>query len=316
MNPNESRERLLALCALRDDQESVDWSLLAREAERPGGLDRLLEGKIIEKSAAAEKARPQLQRMMRLLDEAMERVQIELEAAASVNARLVTVLDDDYPTNLRLIHNRPPFLFMLGRPIDSVDLKSVCVVGTRKASAEGVDRARLMARQLVEAGVTVVSGLAAGIDTAAHTETLDVGGRTIAVIGTGVTRTFPSENKALSQRIAENGTIVSQFWPRTSPAKWTFPRRNVVMSGIAQGTVVIEASSTSGAKLQARLAYEHGKRVFLVRTLVTNQPWAKKYVQDGKATEVAKVSDVIEALAEPERIQEKTDSRQLALDLP
>jgi DNA processing protein len=162
----------------------------------------------------------------------------------------------------------------------------------------------------------VVSGLAAGIDTAAHTATLDSGGRTISVIGTGITRTYPAKNSALAQRIVENGgTLVSQFWPSTSPAKWTFPRRNVVMSGIAQGTVVIEASSTSGAKMQARLAIEHGKLVFLVSALVTDQPWAQKYVAERGAIEVADVADVIQRLAEPARIRDVTVQRQLTLDL-
>ena len=132
------------------------------------------------------------------------------------------------------------------------DARSVAVVGTRDASAEGINKARKISERLVESGVVVVSGLARGIDTAAHTATLAAGGRTIAVIGTGITRTFPAENKELAGEISESGLIASQFWPSASPAKWTFPRRNVVMSGIAQGTVVVEASSTSGAKMQAR----------------------------------------------------------------
>jgi DNA processing protein len=144
---------------------------------------------------------------------------------------------------------------------------------------------------------------------------LAVGGRTIAVIGTGITRTYPSANADLAARIAEHGVIVSQFWPSTHPSRWTFPRRNVVMSGIAQGTVVIEATRTSGAKMQARLAIEHGKRVFLLRTLVTSQPWAQKYVAQRGAIEVGDIEDVIRHLANPERIRNVAEQRQLTLDL-
>jgi DNA processing protein len=160
-----------------------------------------------------------------------------------------------------------------------------------------------MARMLAERNVTVVSGLARGIDTAAHTAALNAGGRTIAVIGTGIRRYYPAENRELSDRIAEYGAVVSQFWPDAPPATYTFPRRNVTMSGIAQGTVVIEASSTSGAKMQARLALEHGKKVFLLRSLVDSYSWAAKYAARPGATVVEAVDDVIDALLPIDRIR-------------
>jgi DNA processing protein len=306
--------RLLSLCALREDKVGLDWSLLAREAVRDRGLEALQAGEITERSATATAARPVLRRLLEHLPAARERVEHELTLAASVGARLVTVLDSDYPANLRLIPNLPPFIFMLGDDMIDQDLRSVAVVGTRRPSPKGLQRARRMARELVKRDVTVVSGLATGIDTAAHRATLDEGGRTIAVIGTGITRTYPQENTELAQEIARRGVIVSQFWPSTSPATWTFPRRNVVMSGIAQGTVVIEASRTSGAKMQARLALEHGKRAFLLRTL-TDQPWARDYIARRGAVEVADVDDVIRHLAEPDRIRSATEQRQLTLDL-
>jgi DNA processing protein len=167
---------------------------------------------------------------------------------------------------------------------------------------------------LVERRVTVVSGMARGIDTAAHRGALDAGGRTIAVIGTGITRCYPSENRALAEEIASSGALVSQFWPTRQPGKDTFPRRNVVTSGISQGTVVIEATSTSGAKMQARLALEHGKKVFLLRSLVTSQPWATDYVSRRGAIEVSAVEEVSAQLAEPERVRQATmQNQQLSL---
>lgn len=307
---------LLVLCALRDGDDSVDWSLIAREATRPTGLDEMLDGLIHEQSAAATKSRPALKRLLdKHREAAEERVEAELEAAAAIGARLTTVLDEDYPPNLRLVSNLPPFLFMRGLPLEDADLRSIAVVGTRQASDSGRRRAERLARELVHASVTVVSGLAAGIDTCAHTTALEEGGRTVAVIGTGVTKSYPKQNADLAEQIAEKGIIVSQFWPSTGPARWTFPRRNVVMSGIAQGTVVVEASSTSGAKMQARLALEHGKKAFLLRTLVTDQPWAQKYIADRGAIEVADIGDVLSQLALPERVRAVTEQRQLTLDL-
>lgn len=318
MTTEKQQRDLLALCALSggEDKDKVDWSLVAREASRQGGLEQLLDGVVVEKSVASDKSRPVLRRLLAEgLDAARDRVTQELAAAEKVGARLVTVLDPGYPMNLRLISNLPPFLFVLGGDFVDADVRSVAVVGTRKPSPDGLRRAERMARELTLRGVTVVSGLAAGIDTTAHRTTLDHDGRTIAVIGTGITRTYPKENTSLSAEIAERGIVVSQFWPTAGPAKWTFPRRNVVMSGIAQGTVVIEASSTSGAKMQARLALEHGKKAFLVKTLVTSQPWAQKYVAERGAIEVANVEDVVRWLAEPERVRNVTEQRQLTLDL-
>jgi len=239
----------------------------------------------------------------------------ELEAAATVGARLVTVMDVGYPANLRLIPNLPPFLFYRGE-FREEDARSVAVVGTRKPSDAGTDRAARMSRLLAERDVTVISGLAKGIDTAAHRAALAAGARTIAVFGTGITQCYPAENRDLAEEIAASGALVSQFWPTRPPGRDTFPRRNVVTSGISQGTVVIEASSTSGAKMQARLAIEHGKKVFLVRSLVTSQPWANDYVQKRGAIEVGDVDEVITRLAAPERVRKATEQQtQLTLSV-
>ena len=124
----------------------------------------------------------------------------------------------------------------------------------------------------------MVSGLAAGIDTAAHEAALAAGGRTVAVIGTGLRHSYPPENAALQRRIAAEGAVVSQFWPDAPPSRTTFPLRNAVMSGLALGTVVVEASFRSGARLQARLALAHGRPVFLWRA-VLDEPWAREVAQ-------------------------------------
>jgi DNA processing protein len=309
MDITEEQRRLLALCAIRVDGKSLDWSLIAREAQFQEGLDTLWGGEIAERSANVASARGLLRAGIQRPDDLFERVDEELTAARDVGARLVTVLDDAYPANLRLVPDLPPFLFIRGEVRD-IDVRSVAVVGTRGASPAGLGRASRMSRLLVEQGVTVVSGMARGIDTAAHRAAIDAGGRTIAVFGTGITKCYPAENRQLAEEIASHGALVSQFWPTRSPGRDTFPRRNHVTSGISQGTVVIEATSTSGAKMQARLALEHGKKVFLVKSLVTDQKWAQSYIQKRGAVEVEDVEDVIRHIATPERVQHASEQRQ------
>lgn len=303
--------RLLALCKVK----GVNWHLIAREAQRPGGVDRLWDVAPLESSVDASKAVEALKPAAPSYEDYAAQAQAEVEKLRHNDVRLTTVLDEDFPSTLRLIPNAPPFLFVRGAMTDA-DLRSVAVVGTRNASDAGIKRAARMARELVVRGVTVVSGLARGIDTSAHTAALNAGGRTIAVIGTGINRYYPAENRELTDRIATSGgAVVSQFWPDSSPATWTFPRRNVTMSGIAQGTVVIEASSTSGAKMQARIALEHGKKVFLIKSLTEKQEWARTYVAKRGAMQVEDVSAIAEALAPPEHIHAVDSIReQLVMD--
>lgn len=208
---------------------------------------------------------------------------------------LVTVLDQDYPTNLRHVYNRPPFLFVRGELHDEDD-RAIAVVGTRKASRVGLESATLLATELARKGVTVLSGLARGIDGAAHRGAIDAGGRTVAVMGTGIDRIYPAEHAALAEEIVEAGALVSQFWPEAPPTKHSFPMRNVVMSGMAVGTVVVEAGPTSGARMQARLALEHGKRLFLMRSLVMHEEWARRYAERPGTVVVDSVEDILAML--------------------
>lgn len=200
----------------------------------------------------------------------------------------------EYPLNLRLVHNRPPVLFVRGTLDHDADVRAIAVVGTRTASADGRAKAGIVATRLAQAGVTVVSGLADGIDTVAHQAALDAGGRTIAVFGTGIDRTYPSANRSLAERIASNGSCVSQWWPGQSGAKWTFPLRNIVTSGLSLGTVVIEASETSGARHQATEARRHGRRLFLLKHLVTHQPWAQALEGQPGVHVVERVGEIME----------------------
>ncbi len=304
--------RLLALCSI----DGVNWNVIAREALRSGGLARLLAGTIEETSRDADITRRQLAAQLPTLEERVGQARnVVATARDKVNARLVTVLDRaEYPSNLRVIPSPPPFLFVRGQ-LQRDDARSVAVVGTREASDEGRRRARKLAENLTADGVTVISGLAKGIDTEAHTATLEAGGRTIAVVGTGILRTYPKENSALADRIAENGAVVSQFWPDAPPTRYSFPMRNAVMSGISQGTAVTEAGATSGAKMQARIALEQGKRAFLMASLVTREQWAQRYLERG-AIEVHDVEDILRWLRTPEQVEQQSSQRdQLTLEL-
>lgn len=217
----------------------------------------------------------------------------DVRAWQSEGMRLLTVLDQDYPLNLRLVHQQPPFLFARGAVTD--DELSVAVVGTRHPSDRGVYYATEIARGLAERGVTVASGLAQGIDTAAHTAALAVGGRTVAVIGTGLRRSYPAQNAGLQRQIANEGLVLSQFWPDAPPTKHSFPMRNAIMSGYCLATVVIEALERSGARMQARLALEHGRHVFLMRSLLEHE-WARNYASRPNTTVIDNAQQVFDEL--------------------
>ena len=296
---------LLALCSLTMGEDRCDWGVIARQAYREQSLDGLLSGEVVESGARAHRtgwvAATATEGQW---TSAFAQADQEIEAAGAFGAQLTTVFDDDYPVNLRFIHNLPPFVFYRGALDAGSDARSVAVVGTRKPSIEGVRRAERMAIALAERDIAVTSGLAEGIDTAAHRATVAHGGRTVAVYGTGITRIYPKSNTGLVDEIlSAGGVVVSQFFPTAQPAQWTFRKRNEVTSGISQGTVVIEASKTSGAKMQARLAYEHGKRVFLIKSLVTEQDWARTMVDSGQATEIESVEDIVPLVADSGRLR-------------
>ena len=204
----------------------------------------------------------------------LARAAAEIQDWDRAGFRVLTILDEGYPQNLRTVHDRPPLIFVAGALAEQ-DARSIAVIGARRATPDGVSRTTAIAEGLVGAGYVVVSGLAAGVDSAAHRAARAAGGRTVAVIGTGLRHAYPSQNAALQSQIAKEGAVISQFWPDTPPSRETFPMRNAVMSGFALGTVVVEASHRSGARLQARLAVAHGRPVFLVRSLLA-QAWAQE----------------------------------------
>jgi DNA processing protein len=224
----------------------------------------------------------------------------ELRAWEQSGIAVHSLLDATYPARLRDIREMPPVVFTRGVQAD--DRRAVAVVGTRKPSDRGLSDAQAIATALAESGVTVVSGLALGIDTAAHTAALRAGGRTVAVIGTGVNRFYPAQNRELQQRIVREGLVLSQFWPDASPTRQSFPMRNAVMSGYSAATVVVEAAYQSGARIQARLALQHGRPVVLAESLLQHD-WARSYagrpgvvVVSSKDQLIAAVNQIVEQI--------------------
>jgi DNA processing protein len=255
---------VLALMA----RHSLPWNRLAGAIEEEGSALALLD----------RLSSPADGQLFVLGDEGnvtLDQFEDHVDAWGREGITLVTVLDAVYPVNLRMVHDRPPALFVRGA-LDEADRRSVAVVGTRRATDQGIAQTNAIVRDLVESGYVVVSGLAAGIDTTAHEATLQAGGRTVAVIGTGLRHTFPRTNAPLQERIGREAAVLSQFWPGQEARKWTFPQRNAVMSGFARATVVVEASHTSGARMQARLALEHGRPVFLMQSLM-GHGWTRSY---------------------------------------
>ncbi|MGH7374513.1 MAG: DNA-processing protein DprA [Candidatus Rokuibacteriota bacterium] len=206
--------------------------------------------------------------------------------------------DAEYPALLLPVPTAPDTLHVRGRLVDG-DALAVAIVGSRRATPYGLDVAETLAADLAARGVTIVSGLARGIDSAAHRGALRVGGRTIAVLGSGVDVVYPPENQRLADEIVERGVLVSQFTPGTPPLPHNFPTRNGVIAGLSLAVVVVEAAERSGSLITARLAAELGREVLAVPGRVTalESRGANRLIQDGAALALG-WEDVIAALPE------------------
>jgi DNA processing protein len=196
--------------------------------------------------------------------------QIKKEAALvqSKRYRIVTLTDPDYPFLLAHIPDPPPYLYVYGR-IDAIR-QPVAVVGSRNATTYGLAMTERLCRDLAVRGLTIVSGMARGIDTAAHMGALMGRGQTVAVLGSGLEKIYPAENRKLFHRIADNGAVISEFALLAEPDPHHFPQRNRIISGMTWGTVVVEATRRSGSLITARLAAEQNREVFAVPGSITS----------------------------------------------
>lgn len=231
---------------------------------------------------------------------AMSDVAGQEKAMGEAGASLITLEDMRYPVRLAEIYDPPLVLFVRGdlRPEDE---RSVAIVGTRKATPYGIRMAERFGRDLASRGITVVSGMAAGVDAAAHRGAIEAGGRTIAVLGCGVDVVYPRQNAGLMDEIIANGCVLSQFPMGMQPSKGNFPYRNRLISGLSLGTLIVEAPLRSGALITARQAAEQGREVFAVpgQLGVYNSEGPHKLIQDG-AKLVQDVDDILVELEMPE----------------
>ncbi|MCE9688056.1 DNA-processing protein DprA [Shewanella sp. AS16] len=187
---------------------------------------------------------------------------LEWQQQAS-NHSIISFSDPLYPPLLRQIPDPPPILFVKGQA-ETLLLPSLAVVGSRNASPAGLQLSRRLAAELVEQGLAICSGMATGIDGAAHKAALAQGGTTIAVLGTGIENVYPKRHQQLYQDIQQQGCVISEFWPDTAPFAGNFPKRNRIISGLSLGVLVVEACRKSGSLITARLASEQGREVFAV----------------------------------------------------
>lgn len=222
--------------------------------------------------------------------------QAVLERLGRQGVRLLTIRDPGYPELLREVHDPPPVLYIKGELLAG-DRWAVAVVGTRRVTSYGRQVVERLVGELARAGLTIVSGLARGVDGVAHRVALDAGGRTIAVLGSGLDRIYPAEHSALARDIAASGAVVSEFPLGTPPDALNFPRRNRIISGLAMGTLVIEAGETSGALITADFALEQGREVFAVPGSILSAASAgpNRLIQEG-AKLVTCAQDILEEL--------------------
>jgi DNA processing protein len=183
------------------------------------------------------------------------------EMQSSGLVKTLSLKDKEYPQNLRYIYDPPQTIYVKGSLLLEDNL-AIAIVGSRQASYYGLKNAESLAFELAAKGITIVSGLARGIDSAAHQGALKAKGRTIAVLGSGLNKIYPPENKKLAEEIAQNGAVLSEFPLDTPPLKENFPRRNRIISGLSLGVVVVEAAQKSGALITASCALEQGREVF------------------------------------------------------
>lgn len=224
----------------------------------------------------------------------MDQARADVGRWAEGGLTMLTIVDDRYPGSVRDIHQAPPFLFAEGQLL-SVDI-GVSVVGSREVSAQGIKMAAAVAGALADMGVTVISGLAKGVDTTAHRAAIDAGGRPVGLIATGIDRAYPAENRDLHRQVAEHGLLLSQFWPDAPPQKHNFLMRNATMSGYGVATVVIEAGEHSGARAQARMAFEHGRPVILTDMVVNRTEWARALIGRPGVFVASGTEDVVEVV--------------------
>lgn len=243
-----------------------------------GSPENVLGSKTKEISSCLGISEEQCNKVMSQLDE-MD-VEREIEKVRELGIKILTIEDPSYPSYLKEIPDPPILIYVKGEIGEGL---RIGIVGSRKATLYGKITSKRFAEDLVSFGVTIVSGMARGIDTFAHLGALEGGGRTVAVLGCGIDVPYPPENRSLAERISSHGALVSEFLLGTRPLRQNFPRRNRIIAGLCLGLVVVEADKKSGALISANLAAEYGREVFAVpgRINTRQSNGTNALIQDG-----------------------------------
>ncbi|MBM3251805.1 MAG: DNA-protecting protein DprA [Candidatus Omnitrophica bacterium] len=231
-----------------------------------------------------------------ILKYSFKNIEEELALAEKHSVEILTINDKDYPARLKEIPDAPIILYVKGKLLAQDEI-SIAIVGSRRASFYGLSTAEKFAQELSQLGITVVSGLARGIDSSAHRGALKSKARTIAVLGSGLAEIYPPENKKLFEEITESGAVVSEFPMKAKPLAHNFPRRNRIISGLSLGVIVVEAAKNSGALITADFALEQGREVFAIPGKVDSATsyGTNKLIKQG-AKLISSVEDIIEEL--------------------
>lgn len=228
----------------------------------------------------------------------LDRAHARIQQWESSGAKFITFLDREFPLQLRDAHDFPPFIFTKGRmSLEGGRERGVSVVGARKVSEEAAHTADAIARGLTNAEISVISGLAMGVDSIAHAAALELNGRTVGVIGTGVGNYYPRSSEPLQRRMEDGaGLVISQFWPGAAPTRASFPMRNTVMSAYSRATIIVEAEEKSGTRHQAHRAVRHGRPLILMRSVVEKTSWGKNLSADPTRYDVHVANDADHAV--------------------
>jgi DNA processing protein len=250
-----------------------------RELIKVSGIDKKLASAIVHHNDGEAFADTQLKRLNK------------------IGGRIVTMWDKEYPHLLKKIYDPPAFLFVLGA-LEPRDEQSLAIVGTRHPTQYGQQVAEQFSKELAHLGITTVSGLARGVDTIVHSSTLKAGGRTIAVIGSGLDVPYPPENKKLLEKTAEEGAVVSEFPMGAKPDAPNFPRRNRIISGLSLGTIIVESAEDGGAMITATTALDQDREVFAVPGAITEKRsrGSHKLIKEGRAKLITNIQDVLDEL--------------------
>ena len=295
--PRIGPQKIRALVAHFKTPDNV-FHASAHELIAVPGIDKKLASNILHHTTEEKFADEQLKRLNKL------------------GGRIITLWDKEYPDLLRKIYDPPAFLFILGK-FREADARSLALVGTRHPTPYGHSVAESLTRDLAQHSITIISGLARGVDTIVHSTALKCGTRTIAVIGSGLDVPYPPENKKLMEHIAEEGAVISEFPMGTKPDAPNFPRRNRIISGLSLGTIVVESAEDGGALITASTALDQDREVFAVPGNITekrsNGP--NKLIREGRAKLITNAQDIFDELASQLHLSFDQNDINLNIDL-